>query len=112
MRNPWRALVALGVLGLFGCGDSPTTPTPVAHLREYGPGMGELSDCDTYGACLFTASIQNQGSGCAAGTIAVALFFGGGAGALISEAQMEAPGGLSSRTIRPTEIVALTSTYP
>ena len=59
--------------------------------------------------CILRASIQNVGQGCASGTTVVIRLFNGSQ-QVGSDLQMTASGGLSGRTIRPQEIVAIRST--
>jgi hypothetical protein len=72
-------------------------------------GQGTFVSCDSIGACLFSASIQNVGTSCASSTSVVARFFDESDAQLGSDVQMDASGSLSSRTIRPQEVVPLAS---
>jgi len=73
-------------------------------------GQGNFSVC-VAGACVFNASIENNGAGCASGTTVVARFFNGDT--QLGDVQMGAVGGsLSARMIRPGEVVGLASITP
>jgi hypothetical protein len=74
-------------------------------------GQGSWTMCDPIsGNCWFSASIQNVGSGCAAGTTVVLRLFDGNGAQLGSDVQMGAIGtSLSAKTIRPQEVVAIQS---
>lgn len=109
------AVVAV-VFFVVGCGGTPTAPAPqpipVAALQLTG--QGSFAGCSgLIDLCAFQASIQNTGLGCATGTTVVARFFDGNNVQIGSDLQMGAMGGsLTSRTIRPQEIVALASVQP
>jgi hypothetical protein len=101
------ALVAISACG----SETPTTPTPapIATASLEVSGQGSFSTCSLLGDCLFNASVQNTGAGCATSTAIVARFFDANNVQVGSDIAMGAAGSLSARTIRPGEIVALTS---
>ena len=114
MRN---FVVVVLLLVAIGCGDGPSSPTapapaptPQASLVQTGtPSL----DCGIFG-CTLDASIQNIGAGCASGTAVVARLTDSETNEQVgSDIQMRAATGplsnLPSLTIRPQEIVALTS---
>lgn len=109
-----KCLAVLCALLAAGCGSSPTAPTPApiptAVLQITGQGSWTL--CTSFNDCLFTASIQNTGAGCATNTTIVARFFDANNVQLGSDVQMGASGSLSGRTIRPGEIVPIVSLIP
>jgi hypothetical protein len=98
-------------LSLSACGGSPAAPTPPpilsADIRLSG--QGSWTGC-FLGDCFFSASIENVGAGCASGTSLVARLFDASNQQVGSDIQMGGSGSsLSARTIRPQEVVAVTS---
>jgi hypothetical protein len=108
-------MLVAGVIGLAACGgdssDTPTTPTPppIPSAQLQSTGQGAWSLCTYSGDCVFQASVQNTGSGCASGTTIVARLFDVNGQQVGADVGMGATGGLSARTIRPNEIVSLLS---
>jgi len=92
-----------GVRGIL----SITIALPAANIQITG--QGSFTTCLSTGDCLFSASIQNVGVGCASGTAVVARFLDANGAQVGSDVQMGATGGLASRTIRPQEVVPITS---
>jgi hypothetical protein len=102
----------------FACGGGSNTPTapstpppppplPQADIRPSG--QGSWTSCiDILDVCSFDVSIQNVGQGCATGTTVVVRFFDMTDRQVGSDVQMGSPL-LASRTIRPNEILAVTS---
>jgi hypothetical protein len=121
MKRLLSAFACAVILGALACGSSnspstpttPSTPTPPAPTILPASlqlsGQGSWSLC-SFGDCLFSASIQNNGSGCASGTAVVARFYDANNAQMGSDVQMGTQGGLSVKVIRPNEIVAITST--
>ena len=62
-----------------------------------------------FGTCYLDWSIQNVGTGCAVQTTAVVRLYDAADAQVGPDVQMGSLGGLSSRTIRPNEIVPITS---
>ena len=108
MKRLATLLLLCAVVAGCGSNSTPTAPSiPSADLRLSG--QGSWTSC-FFGDCLFSASIQNLASGCASGTTVIARFYDGNNQQVGSDTQMGAVGsGLSGRTIRPQEIVALAS---
>jgi hypothetical protein len=94
-------------------GKNPAAPTPppIPAASLVLTGQGSFTNCTILGDCLFSASIQNVGPGCAANTTVVVRFYDAATGGaqVGADVQMGATGGLSGRTIRPQEIVPLTA---
>ena len=120
MRN---FVVVVLLLVAIGCGDgpsSPTAPTPVPPAPAPTPQASLVQtgipsrDCGVFLGCTLDASIQNIGAGCASGTAVVARLTDSETNEQVGpDIQMRAATGplsnLPSLTIRPQEIVALTS---
>lgn len=109
-----RRLLVVSALMVLGCGgNSPTTPSappppPAANLVSSG--QGNWSVCSPSGSCLFLASIQNTGAGCATNTSVVVRFYNSASAQVGADIQMGGQGtSLSGRIIRPSEVVGLAS---
>ena len=121
-----QVVVCLFFLVAVACGgggsSSPTAPTPTptppppppppptAQLQSTG--RPSFTSCVAIlGTCYLDWSIQNVGPGCAVQTTAVARLYDAADAQVGSDVQMgSVQVGLSSRTIRPNEIVSITST--
>ena len=121
-----QVVVCLCFLVAVACGgggsSSPTAPTPTptppppppppptAQLQSTG--RPSFTSCVAIlGTCYLDWSIQNVGPGCAVQTTAVARLYDAADAQVGSDVQMgSVQVGLSSRTIRPNEIVSITST--
>jgi hypothetical protein len=95
---------------LMGCGSdsSPSTPTvQPANLVAIDSPIWRTCDGPR---CTLIASIQNTGTGCASGTAVVARLYDSRNVQVGSDVPMMATTEwLASKTIRPNDIVALTS---
>ena len=137
--GPWRsAMRSLGIVSLAvmllvaGCGgggggnSSPTSPTvtpaptpdpiptplptPIPSARLQLSGRSSWTRCDLPAqSCYLAASMQNMGPGCATSTTVVGRIYDATGAQSGADIEMGAIGGLSAKTIRPNEIVALTS---
>ena len=76
MKGRLAIVFALGVLCAACGGSTPTTPSqpPVVAADLRLSGQGSWTSC-ILGDCIFSASIQNMGAGCASGTTVVARFY-------------------------------------
>jgi hypothetical protein len=96
---------------------SQTSPTPVlpAQIRPAATAPVwagcPLPEGVAAGTCQISLSIQNSGTGCASGTVIKVRFLDAGDVQVGGpDTQMDTTGGgLSSMTIRPNEVVSLTS---
>ena len=117
MRVPVAA-AALVLALAAACGGSsrPTAPTPAPMAQAFLQGTGQWSWGNCLGdlGCYFQASVQNVGSGCASGTSVVVRFYDSNHEQRGSDVRMDVspPGVLSALTIRPNEIVAVSSSSP
>lgn len=106
-----RLASILGLCGaLLGCGgdSSPSTPT-VQPANLVTTGAGVQKSCIDRN-CTLVASIQNTGTGCASGTAVVARLYDQLNAQVGSDMPMIVTGeSLASKTIRPNDIVTLTS---
>ena len=85
-----------------------TVTTPMAQLQSTG--QASFSNCLSFnGDCYLDWSIQNIGRGCAVQTTAVVRLYDATDAQVGSDVAMGSLGGLSSRTIRPNEIVPIGS---
>jgi predicted small lipoprotein YifL len=81
---------------------------PMADLKFSG--QTTWTYCSSYTAdCYFSAAIQNVGAGCGSGKTVIARFYDGNGQQVGSDVEMSASGGLSTRILRPQEIVAIDS---
>lgn len=89
-------------------------PTPIPAAALQSSGQGSFFNCSqAVGLCsAFEASLQNVGPGCAGNTTAILRFYDGSNAQLGSDNPLGSIGGLSSRTIRPNEIVAVSTLQP
>jgi hypothetical protein len=105
-------------LSTAACGGSaPATPSVVAAANLVSVGQGSWTQCNME-TCVFLASIQNTGPGCATGA-EVTVTISNSAAVPIGEpnTHMGVQGttgllALSTRVIQPNEVVALSSTIP
>ena len=117
-----QAVVCLCLIVAVACGgggsSSPTAPTPAPTPPQPTPtaqlqstGRPSFTRCVAIlGTCYLDWSIQNAGPGCAVQTTAVARLYDAADAQVGSDVQMgSVQVGLSSRTIRPNEIVSITS---
>jgi hypothetical protein len=105
------AVLVLTALSCGSCGGASTSPSeqPVPKANLQITGQGSWTSC-VLGDCFFSASIQNTGTGCASGTTLVARIFDSANAQVGSDIQMGGSGAsLSGMTIRPNEVVAVTS---
>ena len=108
-------LAATLTIIVISCGgsSSPTAPsssyiTPHNLQQEGGSDWGSF--CTSIGGCRFGTSIKNTGAGCASSTAVTVQFYDETGAAYGSAYQMGATGGsLASRTIRPQEVVAIST---
>ena len=85
-----------------------TVTTPMAQLQSTG--QASFSNCSPFsGDCYLDWSIQNVGRGCAVQTTAVVRLYDATDAQVGSDVAMGGVVGLSSRTIRPNEIVPISS---
>lgn len=114
MRVPVAAASLVFVLAAGCGGGSPTAPTPIAQAFLQGSGQWSWGNCLGDLGCYFLTSIQNVGSSCASGASVVVRFYDVNNAQRGSDAQMGVgpPGFLSTLTIRPDEIVAISSLSP
>jgi hypothetical protein len=116
VRVPVAAALLVFVL-VAGCGGgSPTAPTPAPIARALLQGSGQWSWGNCLGdlGCYFLTSIQNVGPSCASGTSVIVRFYDVNNAQRGSDTRMGVgpPGVLSALTIRPNEIVAISSLSP
>lgn len=114
-----RIVAYVGLLAIFAssCGSSSspttpvvTTPAPVLAANVVLTGQGAWTGCIGT-SCVFSASVQNNGAGCATGITVVTRLFDSNSAQVGSDIQMgtvQSPG-LSARTLRPNEILAIAS---
>ena len=107
-------VAAIGLAAACGGSGSPTAPPPPAPMTQaFLQGFGQWSWGNCFGdlGCYFQTSIQNVGPGCASGTSVVVRFYDVNNSPLGFETRMgvSPPGVLSALTIRPNEIVAVSS---
>ena len=106
-------VLAIGLALACGGSGSPTAPPPAPMIQALLQGYGQWSWGDCFGdlGCYFQTSIQNVGTGCASGTSVVVRFYDVNNSPLGFETRLDVtpPGRLSALTIRPNEIVALSS---
>ena len=117
MRVPVGAAMLVSALAA-ACGGSsrPTasTPAPMAQAVLQGSGQWSWGTCLGDLGCYFQTSIRNVGPGCASGTSVVVRFYDVNNSQRGPDAQMGvSPSGLlSALTIRPNEIVTVSSLSP
>lgn len=90
---------------------APTPPAPIPAASIVASGQAQWTPClsDAIG-CAFAVSIQNVGVGCATDVSVVTRFYGTDSGQVGSDLAMAAiGGGLATRTVRPNEIIAISS---
>jgi hypothetical protein len=113
-----RRLLFVSALGFAtACGGSssptaPATPPPLPTANLQPSGQASWGVCGPTHGCFFLTSIQNVGQGCASGTSVVARFLDANDAQRGSDVQMGAAGGLAAKTIRPNEVVAISSLGP
>jgi hypothetical protein len=117
VRVPFvTALSAILLAAACDSGSRPTTPPPAPSGRAFlqGSTLWSWGDCLGDLGCYFLTSIQNVGTGCASGTSVVVRFYDGNNAQRGLDMRMEAgpPGALKALTIRPDEIVAISSAFP
>jgi hypothetical protein len=131
LRLRFLALLAVVVTTACGGGSQSSTPTsptvttpappPLPSANIVGTGQSQWAPClndlgpngaSTLNSCVFSASIQNTGVGCANNTSVVVRFVDASGNTVGSDVQMGATGGLAARLIRPNEVVALLSSLP
>ena len=117
MRVPLAAVaLVLALAAACGGSNSPTAPTPAPMAQAFlqGSGLWSWGNCLGDLGCYSQTSIQNVGSRCAFGTSVVVRFYDSNHVQRGSDIRMDVspPGSLSALTIRPNEIVAVSSVSP
>lgn len=112
--TPTTAQSYNGVLTVNGDQTSGQNTMPISGIGVAAdvrlvPGQGSMS-CDPAGHCSFSASINNVGSVCASDTAVVARFYNASGTQVGADVPMDATGSLSSKVIRPQDVVQIAST--